>query len=216
MFANTSVQEFFPTPIWLVDLEPAFAAQFNSRLLADIERMTLPRPPIPAGSTWQTDPDMHTRPQFKELTDLLRKGVKAALEFLQVEYRDFTITGCWANFNPAGGLNSAHTHPNNYISGVYYVSTPAGADTIEFTDPRPGAVANLARAKQFNRFNGNRMSVQTKAGRLVLFPAWLSHSVPVNRTNQERVSIAFNATFTDYAETMSPPLWRGTLPFRSA
>jgi hypothetical protein len=35
--------------------------------------------------------------------------------------------------------------------------------------------------------------------------------VPVNRTNQERVSIAFNAMFTSFAETMSEPLWKGTL-----
>lgn len=215
MFAKTSIQEFFPTPIWMVDLDPAFADRLNARLLADLERMTSPRPPIPQGSTWQTEPDMHKRPQFDELTGVLRKAISGALKFLELDYRDFVLTACWANFNPTGGLNSAHTHPNNYISGVYYVSIPAGADVIEFADPRPGAVANMARAKTLNRFNGNRMTVQTKAGRIVLFPAWLSHSVPVNRTNQERVSIAFNATFTDYAETMSPVLWKGTLPFRS-
>jgi uncharacterized protein (TIGR02466 family) len=215
MFATTSVQEFFPTPIWIVDLDPAIAAQLNSRLLADLDRMTSPRPPIPAGTTWQTEPDMHKRPQFRELTDVLRKAIAGALKFLELDYKDFVLTACWANFNPTGALNSAHTHPNNYLSGVYYVSTPSGADAIEFTDPRPGAVANLARARNLNRFNGNRMTVQTKAGRIVLFPSWLSHGVPVNRTPQERVSIAFNATFTDYDETMSPVLWKGTLPFRS-
>jgi uncharacterized protein (TIGR02466 family) len=216
MFTGTSVQEFFPTPIWMVDLEPGVAGPLNARLLADIERMTSPRPHIAPGATWQTEPDMHKRPQFAEFIGVLRKAITAALKFLEVDYKDFVLTACWANFNPAGGLNSAHTHPNNYISGVYYVSIPAGADVIEFTDPRPAAVANMARAKTLNRFNGNRMTVQAKPGRIVLFPAWLSHSVPVNRTNQERVSIAFNATFTDYAETMSPVLWQGTLPFKRA
>ena len=216
MFASTSVQEFFPTPIWIVDLDPAFAARLNGKLLADIGRMTSPRPPLPPGGTWQTETDMHKRPQFAELTDTLRKAIGGALKFLELDYKDFVLTACWANFNPTGGQNSAHTHPNNYLSGVYYVATPSGADAIEFTDPRPAAVAGMARAKNLNRFNGNRMTVQTKAGRIVLFPAWLSHSVPVNRTNQERVSIAFNATFTDYAESMSPVLWTGTLPFKSA
>ncbi len=216
MIASTNVQEFFPTPIWTVDLEPGFASQLNAKLLADIERMTSPRPPMPPGGTWQTDTDMHKRPQFKELTDVLRKAIGGALRFLELDYKDFVLTACWANFNPTGGQNSAHTHPNNYISGVYYVSIPTGADVIEFTDPRPAAVANMARAKTLNRFNGNRMTVQVKPGRIVLFPAWLSHSVPLNRTNQERVSIAFNATFTDYAETMSPALWQGTLPFKRA
>lgn len=214
MFANTTVREFFPTPIWIVDLEPAFADAFNTRLLKEIERQTGPRQHAAPGATWQTDPDMQARPEFAELMGLLRKAVKASLDFLQVDYRDFAITGCWANFNPPGGQNSAHTHPNNYVSGVYYVRTPSGTDSIEFTDPRPAATAFMPRAKQLNRFNGNRMSVQVAPGRLVLFPAWLSHSVPVNRTNQERISIAFNAMFTGFAETMSAPLWKGTLPFR--
>ena len=44
-----------------------------------------------------------------------------------------------------------------------------------------------------------------------MFPAYLSHSVPANRTSEERISIAFNAMFTGIAETMSEPLWKGTL-----
>jgi uncharacterized protein (TIGR02466 family) len=211
MFATTSVQEFFPTPIWIVDLQATAADALNKRLMAQFEHLAGSRPAAGVGSTWQTDPDLHKRPEFAELTGLLRKAVKACLDFLQVDYDDFLITGCWANFNPTGGLNSAHTHPNNYLSGVYYLRTPAGADTIEFTDPRPAAVARMPRAKTLNRFNGNRMTVQTKPGRFVLFPAWLSHNVPVNRTSQERVSIAFNAMYANFAETMSAPLWKGTL-----
>lgn len=166
MFATTSVQEFFPTPIWIVDLQAGFADVLNDRLLAQFERLSGSRPTAGVGSTWQTDPDLHKRPEFAELNGLLHKSVKACLDFLEVDYADFVITGCWANFNPTGGLNSAHTHPNNYLSGVYYLRTPTGADTIEFTDPRPAAVACMPRAKQLNRFNGNRMTVQAKPGQL--------------------------------------------------
>src|SRR5258708_16408268 len=99
MFANTSVQEFFPTPIWIVDLQPAFAEAFNKRLLDEIERMTGERKPVAVGSTWQTDPNMQELPQFAELTELLRKAVKASLDFMQVEYRDFAITPPPPTFN---------------------------------------------------------------------------------------------------------------------
>jgi len=34
--------------------------------------------------------------------------------------------------------------------------------------------------------------VEPKEGRLVLFPSWLTHRVSVNRTDEERISIAFN------------------------
>jgi len=216
MFANTSVQEFFPTPVWTVDLIAKLAEPLNRQLLVDLERMTSPRPPLPRlGVFWQTHTDMHVRPEFADLTSLIRKATKAALDFLQIDYRDFSITGCWANFNPPGGLHSAHTHPNNYLSGVYYVRTPAGVDSIDFFDPRPAAVAWLQRPRQINRFNGNRVTVTAQPGRLVIFPSWLLHSVPVNPTNQERVSVAFNAMFTDFTETMSATLHPGSLPFHT-
>ncbi len=72
----------------------------------------------------------------------------------------------------------------------------------------------MARTRQFNRFNGNRMTVDVHPGRLIIFPSWLLHGVPVNRTNQERVSIAYNAMFSDFTETMARPMRPGNLPFR--
>lgn len=216
MFANTSVQEFFPTPVWTVDLKPHLAETLNRQLLADLYRLTSPRPSqLELGGFWQTQTDMHMRQEFAELMSLLRKACKAALEFLQVEHRGISITACWANIGPTGGLHSPHTHPNNYFSGVYYVQTPAGADSIDFFDPRPAAVAMMPTTRQLNRFNGNRMTVKVQPGRLMIFPSWLLHGVPVDRTNQERVSIAFNAMFSEFTETMSRPLKPGNLPFRS-
>ena len=62
---------------------------------------------------------------------------------------------------------------------------------------------------------GSKIAVPIKEGRLVLFPAWLSHSVPVNVSDAERVSISFNIMFTDYTESMSPTLWeKGSAPIR--
>ena len=60
--------------------------------------------------------------------------------------------------------------------------------------------------KTRNQFNGNNVSAPIKEGRLILFPAWLHHEVPVNRTEHERVSISFNIVFTKFAETISPTL----------
>ena len=46
---------------------------------------------------------------------------------------------------------------------------------------------------------------------MVLFPAWLTHSVPVNASGHDRISIAFNLMFRDYVEHASPALWKGTV-----
>jgi hypothetical protein len=44
-------------------------------------------------------------------------------------------------------------------------------------------------------------------GTLLVFPAWLMHSVDPNRSERLRISASFNAMFSSYAETMSQPLW---------
>ncbi len=43
---------------------------------------------------------------------------------------------------------------------------------------------------------------------LIVFPAWLIHSVQPNESETDRISISFNAMLSAYAEDISPPQWR--------
>ena len=211
MFEKTTVHELFPTPVWVLDLKPDVHGPLNLKIMAAVDGLTATRPAIKPGETWQTDPYIHRLPQFAEVAAVIRAGAKGALDFLQIEYGAFEITGCWVNINPKGGLNTRHTHPNNFLSGTYYVQVPEGANRIVFDDPRPQAMAMLPRTRKYSKFIGNEIGVDVKAGRLVLFPAWLSHGVPANPDQLERISISFNIMFSSFTETMSRPLWRGTV-----
>jgi uncharacterized protein (TIGR02466 family) len=211
MFEKTTVHELFPTPVWVVDLKADVYGPLNLKIIEAVNALAAVRPVIRPRETWQTDPYIHRLPQFAEVAAVIRAGAKGALEFLQIEYGSFEITGCWVNINPKGGLNTRHTHPNNFLSGVYYVQVPAGADRIVFDDPRAQAMAMLPRTRKYSKFIGNEIGVEVKAGRLVLFPAWLSHGVPANPNELERISVSFNVMFGAYTETMSRPLWRGTV-----
>ena len=55
--------------------------------------------------------------------------------------------------------------------------------------------------------NTDQVVVRVRDGTLLLFPAWLPHSVDPNRSARERVSISFNIMFSACAATLSPPLW---------
>jgi uncharacterized protein (TIGR02466 family) len=123
--------------------------------------------------------------------------------------RGLRITGCWANVNGPGAGHAMHAHPNNYLSGVYYVRTQDGADTINFHDPRPQAAIIRPPVGELSADNADLVVVKVKDGALVLFPAWLPHSVEVNRSAGPRISISFNLMFSAYAETMAAPLWQG-------
>jgi uncharacterized protein (TIGR02466 family) len=210
MLAGSAHIECFPTVVWVADLEPGLYRPMNAQLAATLERMIAPRPRLALGGTWQTDPDLHVQPAFAELVGCIRKGVDAALAFLKIDYDAYDITGCWANINPVGAVHTSHTHPNNYLSGVYYVQVAGGADRIRFSDPRIQASMISPPVTAETRYTGNEMLLEAKDGRLVIFPAWLHHSVPVNRSDRERISISFNVMFTDFTRRMSRPKWTGT------
>ena len=203
--SETNVHNIFPTPIWVIDLEPELFEGLNTNILRNFDQMIGERPSVPVGDTLQTDNDLHTFEEFAELTYHIIEGVRGFLEFLKVDHTNFEITGCWGNINPVGGINTPHTHPNNYLSGVYYVQTMEGADSIFFSDPRPQAVVVRPPVSKENIYSGNEVSMEAKDGRLLIFPAWLSHGVPPNHGNQDRVSISFNIMFSNYTESMSKP-----------
>ena len=118
------------------------------------------------------------------------------------------ITGCWANVNPHGPYHPTHNHPNNFLSGVYYVAVPEVGSHLVFQDPRP--VSIMPRTEKLDRVTSNAFVAQPQAGRMVMFPSWLRHHVPSNEGTTERISIAFNLMFTNFAETLAAPRWKPT------
>lgn len=208
-FAEKNILPLFPSVVWTHDLKPEDHQPLNRRLAAAIEEIISPRPEIYPGNNWQTHHDLHERPEFAELVACITEATQGVLEFLQIEPTPFRITGCWANVNPSGSPHAAHTHPNNFLSGVYYVQTMPGAGTITFHDPRDAASVIAPKVRQQNPYNAPRINVEAKEGRLVIFPAWLKHSVEVNQSSKERISISFNIMFCEFAETMSAPKWQG-------
>ncbi len=84
--------------------------------------------------------------------------------------------GFWINAMQPGQSTSRHSHEEHdeLISGVYYVSAPADSGQILFHDPP------------------FETRVRPQPGLLLLFAPGLEHSVEVNRSAAQRLSIAFN------------------------
>ena len=214
MFAKTSIQPLFPTNVWRFEMPADVASRINFNALAKLEELTAPLPPAPPGQNWQTDQTLHELEDFKEVVELFEAGSRHVLDQLEVEYQNFIVTACWANLSPKGSFHIAHSHPNNFLSGVYYARTASGGDTINFHDPRPQQDIMAPPVKRHNRFNSTRATIQVQPGHLVVFPAWFVHSVSANMSDVLRVSISFNMMFEPYATTISRPKWTG-LPLKA-
>lgn len=199
----------FATRVFAFDLEPEKAAGLNAALLAEIDRLLTPRPAVLPGQTWQTHHDLHLKPAFRPFVEVVEAAAAIVADDMKLARADFAITGCWANVNPPGLSHNAHNHPNNLLSGVYYLATDQGSDAITFLDPRPQVLQILPRFTEQTAANASELNVPAPEGRLLIFPGWAVHAVPGNRSNRERVSISFNLMYRDYETREAAPTWRG-------
>jgi uncharacterized protein (TIGR02466 family) len=108
----------------------------------------------------------------------------------------------WANVSRRGDSHRPHCHPAAFWSGVYWVDD-GGVDAdsavggmFEVADPR--GVVPLMHAPQL-RFaakdclgDGQGQLLTPRAGTMILFPAWLVHSVRPYAGERPRLSVAFN------------------------
>ena len=142
MFANRTAVTMFPTFVWVHDLTPADRDAVERRAVALVDRLLTPRPALGQRRTWQTPTNLQEAPEFSRLNELVLEASVEIIRFLSLEERPVEVTGAWANINPTGAPHEIHSHPNNFLSFVYYpLRQPAGS-TIEFHDPRPHAHAS--------------------------------------------------------------------------
>jgi len=202
---DSDVTPMFPTLVWKLQLKAEFHQPMDQRILAALKKEGLSR--LTVGKGWQSGQNLHQLDEFRDLTACVEKGARSVLRFLRIGYEAFQITGCWANVLAKGASHRAHSHPNNFLSGAYYLCTPAGADTINFHDPRPQAGIIRPPVTQLTAENTDQVIVRVKNGTLLLFPAYLQHSVDANASEEQRVSISFNVMFSGFTENLSKPLW---------
>ena len=110
------------------------------------------------------------------------------------EYNNTKVvcTSMWAIINKKGNFNIEHTHPNNYLSTAYYVKAPENCGNFKATNPNILNRHIRAKAGQANELNSNSASIKINEGDLLIFPAYLPHSVDENRSDEDRVIVSFN------------------------
>ena len=197
----------FPTFVWKAELKPEVHERINGATVRTLDRIRRCLPALAPGQAWQSDQALHKLEDLRELVSCVNDTVTRVLEFIKISGDAFEITGFWANINAPGSGHKIHSHPNNFLSGVYYVETHEGADTINFHDPRSQASIIRPPVTDLTAENTDQVVVKVKNGDLLVFPSWLPHSVDPNGSGKPRISISFNVMFSSFAERMSKPLW---------
>ena len=161
-----------------------------------------------AGQTWCEEQGYPGYTSYASLTDLpwrfpifadvvkaLDKHVAAFAEHCQFDLGDkaLVLEDLWINILPEGGTHSSHIHPHSVISGTTYVAMPDGASALKLEDPRlQMMMAAPTRRKDAREELKPFIYIAPEPGEVLLWESWLRHEVPMNMSEDDRISVSFN------------------------
>ncbi|RKF16483.1 hypothetical protein D6850_02730 [Roseovarius spongiae] len=134
-------------------------------------------------------------PIFTEVVRALDAHVAAFARDLAFDLEDkpLALQDIWINILPEGGMHASHIHPHSVISGTTYVAMPQGASALKLEDPRSARMmAAPARLKDAPEGLRQFIYVTPEVGDVLLWESWLRHEVPMNMSEDDRVSVSFN------------------------
>ncbi|MEM6889677.1 MAG: TIGR02466 family protein [Pseudomonadota bacterium] len=201
----STIESLFVTPLYVAELSdygpPIAAGELEASCWSIAEDDE-------AGQHWCETNGYPGYTSYASLTDLgwrfeIFKQLEAALDAhvtnfaahlaFDLDGRALKLEDLWINILPQGGVHTSHIHPHSVISGTTYVAVPDGASAIKFEDPRHAMMmAAPPRVKDAPRGLRNFIYVSPAQGDVLLWESWLRHEVPVNRAEDERISISFN------------------------
>lgn len=107
---------------------------------------------------------------------------------------NFFVSNIWLNINGKGTFNRPHIHSECLFSGVYYVKCQEDSGNVILLNPSKLQQYHVKEeyVESFDGILASTWSVDAEIGKLLIFPAWLEHYVEPNRSDEDRISIAFN------------------------
>ena len=201
------VTRYFPTLVFSLDLPDSetLNAHLIEAIYAERERddSGVNKSNFPELGSWHSHVRLHKDDTFAGLVqqvDTVSDMMCRKLGY-HTSYR-LKIGTMWSIINPPGSSNRAHIHPGCIWSGVYYVQAPRNSGRIEFIDPRTQNMMTQVEYIPGTRRPRNcwtKVRYQPVAGRMLIFPSWLYHSVAPNRSrakgkDADRIIMSFNLT----------------------
>lgn len=153
---------------------------------------------------WHSEDDflVWPEPEVATFKEAIREAVGSLTGYLAkaARFEGSIKLQAWANVLRRSHYHRIHNHPNHTWSGVYYVD--AGSDVadrpdsgqIEFRDPRGFIEMLPCTGLNF----GDPITIKPESGLMLVWPAWLYHSVNPYHGKGERITIAFNARIENF------------------
>jgi uncharacterized protein (TIGR02466 family) len=197
----TTIRSLFATRLYQAPLGPIDADELRASCYSIAEDDD-------AGNEWCEANEFPGYTSYASLTDLpwrfpifaavvaeLDKHVAAFAEDAQFDLdgRELVLEDIWINILPEGGIHTSHIHPHSVVSGTTYVKMPKGASALKLEDPRSQMMmAAPPRLKDAREEMRGFSYVRPDVGDVLLWESWLRHEVPMNMSEEDRISVSFN------------------------
>ena len=137
--------------------------------------------------------------QFKNIKNFINESINKFTKNISQSDQRLVVTQSWMNKNPKGSKHHEHVHPNSIISGVFYFKQDPKLPPISFSKSIQSAIK--LDPKKYNNLNSETFLLPCTDGELILFPSNLKHSVPINMSEESRISMSFNTFSIDVLGT---------------
>jgi uncharacterized protein (TIGR02466 family) len=176
---------------------------FNRDMLASIKRNPVLRYARARQATrqgWRTDYlTLHGEARILHLVAQIRQAITCYIDALPAEADHPFVQAkparaqlsIWAILLHADGYETTHLHLDGWLSGVYYVTVPAGVATA--TDHRGWITFGPPPANRFTHgVDWEQRWIKPEAGQIVLFPSYIYHTTIPTGVHEDRLSVAFD------------------------
>ena len=197
MGLSKNIFKYFPQPIFHYQVNNYI--EHNAELLNHIYEM---HRIDPKGLARSNQGGWHSKPfNLKDKNSAPFKFFMAIQMYVADTFKEYgwryepgkiNLTEMWAIINKKNNFNVEHTHPNNYLSAAYYVKAPENCGSFMVTNPNVISRERITSSDKRTEFNQNVAQIKPQEGDLLLFPAYLPHSVGMNLSNEDRIVISFN------------------------
>lgn len=187
---NNPKQFLFGTPIWVISKEiPDKALEWALSLRNTSEKMT--HGSVKRGFQSKASTDFNTIPKF----------ILDHIQYSLGSFPRFRFVNWWINISNKGSYNVAHSHPQNDLSVIWYLTD--NNESLIFHDPlahvRDRLYHNVEGSKQgtVNPSAQPGNSFNAKAGDFVIFPSDVVHEVKEHELDTIRLSLSLNLELWD-------------------
>ena len=192
-------EDWWATPIWVKDYTKKEVDHIQLEKLCYSIKEKDNGATISNRGGWQSN-DVDEK-KFGSLYTCLQKDLVSIFKDYSIkqEYKPI-ISHAWININNNEDYNVPHLHPGVLFSAVYYVKGSESGDIVFHSNPINNWINSITELK--NNLVGESITYKALTNRLIVFPAWIVHEVKPSKSQEDRISIAFNINLAGTIEAV--------------